>query len=111
MERSRAIELLRRTGHIEQEQLSLFKENHLPIASTITNLIHILPQKRPTASELLNSTFTEITLEKTFNVEVIESLKQKITDQKTKIICQNELILKQQAEIDALKEIVTKYQL
>ena len=109
MERSRGIESLRRTGSIKQEQLYLFEELHLPIASTITDLIHTSPQNRPTASDLLDSVFDEICVEKLFNKEEIDILKQKIIAQETKINNQNDLILKQQAEIQTLKDIVTKY--
>ena len=109
MERSRGIESLRRTGSIKQEHLYLFEELHLPIASTITDLIHTSPQNRPTASDLLDSVFDEICVEKIFNKEEIDLLKQKIIAQETKINNQNDLILKQQAEIQTLKDLVTKY--
>ena len=109
MERSRGIESLRGTGSIKQEQLYLFEELHLPIASTITDLIHTSPQNRPTASDLLDSVFDEICVEKIFNKEEIDLLKQKIIAQETKINNQNDLILKQQAEIQTLKDLVTKY--
>ena len=110
MERSRGIDSLRKTGSIKQEHLYLSKELHLPIASTITNLIHTSPQKRPTASDLLDSVFDEICLEKILNKEEIDLLKQKIIAQESKINHQKNLILKQQVEIQALKDIVTKYQ-
>ena len=109
MERSRGIESIRKSGHIEQEQLSC-RETVLPIANTINSLIHTSPSKRPTASYLLNSVFNESNLERTFHKEEIEKLKQKIQAQETKIIYQNKLIIEQQAEIQSLRDIVRKYE-
>ena len=109
MERSRGIETIRRCGYIKQEELTGHEESHLPIANTITSLIRSQPQERPTTTCLLNSVFNETNIEKTLNMEEIETLKEKIIIQENEIRSQNDLISKQQAEIRALKEIVTKY--
>ena len=106
MERSRGIESLRNRGMINQNELSCIEDIHIPIGSTITNLVNISPQERPTASELLNSIFTETNIEKTKSVEEIKLLNNRIIVQELKIQNQEAIIIQQQNEINSLKEIL-----
>ena len=106
MERSRGIESLRKEGMIDEHDFSDHDDIHMPIGNIITNLVNILPQNRPTASELLNSIFTDANIERTKSLEEIKSLRNKLVMQEQQIQKQHELILKQKSEIDSLKEIV-----
>ena len=91
---------------INPKEFSLLEDIHMPIGSTITNLVNTSPQERPTASDLLNSIFTEANIEKIKSVEEIILLKTKIIRQEEKIQKQETLIIQQQNEINSLKEIL-----
>ena len=106
MERSRGIETLRNRGMLDQNEFTRIENIHIPIESTIKNLVNASPHERPTASELLNSIFTDANIEKTKSVEEIEFLKNKILLQDEKIQNQESLIIQQQIEIASLKEFL-----
>ena len=106
MERSRGIESLRNNGMINQNEFNCLEDIHMPIGNTITNLVNTSPQKRPTASELLNSIFSEANIEKTKSIEEIKLLKNKIIGQEEKIQKQETLIKQQRNEINSLKKIL-----
>ena len=106
MERSRGIESLRTRGKVETNELPDDEDIHTSIGAIISNLIDTSPLRRSTASELLNSVFTEANLERTKCVEEINLLNQKMNLQESTIRSQGELILQQQNEIRNLKGLL-----
>lgn len=106
MERSRGIESLRKRGEVEANEIPEYENIHASIGAIISNLIDTSPSRRPTASELLNSVFTEANLERTKSAEEIKSLKSKMNLQEATIRSQKELIIQQENEITVLKGLL-----
>ena len=106
MERSRGIESLRMSGKVAENEIFCHDDIHMPVKTIIQNLIRTSPIERPTASQLLNSVFTEVNFERTKCAEEIECLKNTVTSQQEKIQTQEQLISDQQKEIKRLIEML-----